>query len=297
MTTREPQKLEQFSEIIKRNEPLAPYTHLKIGGPAEMLIQPRSIEELQEVVRECLKQRIAVRVLGSGCSILVRDEGIRGAVIRLKEPVFSRIVVEGQRMRSGAGAGLSALISEAARNELTGLEALVGIPGTVGGALRSNAGDRSGEISQFVRSVQVLDDRGQIQVRERDELRFAYRWSNLEEPVLLSAEFELEKDGQDTIVKRLRKTWIQRKANQPFSFQASARLFKNPRGLNAGALIAQAGLAGTRVGGVEVSDRDPNFVIAETGATARDVLRLVELIQSKIRDHARVDLEMETSVW
>src|SRR5262249_7593142 len=125
----------------------------------------------------------------------------------------------------------------------------------------------------------------------------AYRWSNLEEPVVLSAEFSLEKDGLDAIVKRLRKTWIQRKANQPFSFQPSARLFKNPRGFNAGALIAQAGPGGTRGGGVEVSERDPNFVVAHPGASARDVLRLIELIQSKVRDHARVDLEMETSVW
>jgi UDP-N-acetylmuramate dehydrogenase len=290
-------QLGDFAEIIKRNEPLAPYTYLKVGGPAEMLIQPRSVEELKAVVSECLNKRIALRVLGSGCSILIRDEGVRGAVLRLSEPAFSRMVVDGARMRCGTGTALSALISEAARNGLAGLEPLVGIPGTVGGALRCNAGDRSGEIGQFVRAVEVLDDRGEVQLRERDELRFAYRWSNLDEPVLLSAEFELERDRPDAIVKRVRKTWIQRKASQPLSFQPSSRLFKNPRGMNADTLIAQAGLVGTRVGSVEVSERNPNFIVADPGATARDVLRLVELIQSKVREHAAIDLELEITIW
>jgi UDP-N-acetylmuramate dehydrogenase len=290
-------RLADFAEIIKRNESLAPYTYLKVGGPAEMLVQPRSVDELQAVVRGCLEDSIPMRVIGRGCSILVRDEGVRGAVIRLSEPEFTRVTVDGDRVRSATGAALSALISAAARSGLAGLEPLVGIPGTVGGALRCNAGDRSGEIGQFVRSVEVLDDRGEVQVRDRDELRFAYRWSNLDEPVLLSAEFDLEPDAPDAIVKRLRRTWIQRKAAQPLSFQASSRLFKNPRGMSAGTLIAQAGLVGTRVGGVEVSERDANFIVADAGATARDVLRIIELIRSKVREHAGIELELEIAVW
>ena len=290
-------RLEEFAEIIKRDEPLAPYTYLKVGGPAEILSQPRSVDELKAVVRKCLQSRISLRVLGCGCSILVRDEGVHGVVLRLNDPAFTRIDVNERHVRAGAGAALSALISEAARNGLAGLESLVGIPGTVGGALHCNAGDRSGEIGQFVRSVEVLDDQGEVQVRERDELRFAYRWSNLEEPVILSAEFELEKDRADAIVKRLRKTWIQRKAHQPLSFQASSRPFRDPRGLSAGTLIAQAGLVGTRVGGVEISDKDPSFVVADAGATARDVLRLIELIRTRVREHAGIELESEITVW
>src|SRR5262249_17720643 len=149
---------------------------------------------------------------------LVRDEGVRGVVVRLSEPAFTQISVDGRRIRAGTGATLSALISEAARHGLAGLEALVGIPGTGGGALRGNAGDRSGEVGQYVRSVEVLDERGQVEVRERDELRFTYRWSNLDDPVLISGDFELEPDNPDLIVKRLRKAWINRKANQPLSF-------------------------------------------------------------------------------
>jgi UDP-N-acetylmuramate dehydrogenase len=290
-------RLEDFAEIIKREEPLAPYTYLKIGGPAEMLVQPRSTDELQAVVRACLAGGLPMRVLGSGCSILARDEGVRGVVVRLSEPSFGRIQVTDQRVRAGGGAALSALISEAARHSLAGLEPLVGIPGTVGGAVRANAGERSDEIGRFVRSAEVVDEQGAVQVRERDELRFAYRWSNLDDPVLLSTEFELERDDADSIVKRLRKTWIQRKAHQPLGFQAASRLFRNPQGMNAAALITQAGLAGTRVGGVEISDRDPSFVVAHPGASARDVLRLIDLIRSRVREHAGIDLELDITIW
>jgi len=179
--------LEDFAEIVKREEPLALYTYLRVGGPAELLVQPRSRDELAAVVRCCFQNRLPVRVLGGGCNVLVRDEGVRGAVLRLSEPAFTQITVAGRRVRAGTGASLSALISQAARHALAGLETLVGIPGTVGGAVRCNAGDRSGEIGSYVRQVEVLDGHGEVQVREREELRFAYGWSNLDDPVPLAA--------------------------------------------------------------------------------------------------------------
>jgi UDP-N-acetylmuramate dehydrogenase len=289
--------LDAFADFVKQNEALAPYTYFKLGGTAEVLVQPRSHVELAAVLRHCAEQQVPLRVLGGGSNVLVRDEGVRGAVLRLNEPAFTTIRVEGKRVRAGTGAGLAALISESARHGLAGFESLVGIPGTVGGALRGNAGDRSGEIGQFVRRVEVMDERGQVEVRERDELRFAYRWSNLDDPVLLTAEFELETDNADAIVKRMRKAWIQRKASQPLSFQAAGRIFKNPRGLNAAGLIEQAGLAKTRVGGAEVSDRNANFIIAHAGASARDVLRLIDLVRSRIKERFAVDLELEVAVW
>jgi UDP-N-acetylmuramate dehydrogenase len=292
-----PAQLEELDAIIKRHEPLAAYTHLKIGGPAEMLAQPRSRQELATLVRTCFRDHIPVRVLGGGCNTLVRDEGVRGVVVRLSEPAFKEISVEGRRVHVGTGCNLSALISESARNGLAGLESLVGIPGTVGGALRCNAGDRSGEIGQYVHQVEVMDENGEVQVRERDELRFAYRWSNLDDAVLLSADFELESDRLDAIVKRLRRAWIQRKANQPLSFQPCGRMFKNPRGLSAATLITQAELIGTRVGGAEVSERDANFIVAHTDTSARDVLRLIDLIRSKVKERSGIELELEIAVW
>src|SRR4051794_31833113 len=157
--------LEEFGEIVQREAPLAPYTYLKLGGPAEMLVQPRSLDELSRVVRACFAEKIPLRVLGCGCNMLVRDEGVRGAVLRLSAPEFTAVSVDGPRVRAGTGVSVSALISETARHGLAGLETLVGIPGTVGGALRTNAGDRAGDIGQFVRLVEVLDVQGQVQVR------------------------------------------------------------------------------------------------------------------------------------
>ena len=224
------ERLAEFGDIIRRNEPLAPFTHLRIGGPAEMLVQPRSPEELSRLVKRCGEEGIPLRVLGSGCNMLVRDEGVSGAVLRLSEPAFTAVRVEGDRVRAGTGAAVSDLIATAARHGLAGLESLVGIPGTVGGALRTNAGDRAGDIGQFVRQVEVLDDRGEKQVRERLELRFDDHASNLDDPVLLSAEFALEPGQPDAIVKRMRRAWISRKAAQPAVSQAAGRIFKNPRG-------------------------------------------------------------------
>jgi UDP-N-acetylmuramate dehydrogenase len=289
--------LEDFTDIVKDNEPLAPYTALKVGGPAEALVQPRSGDELAAVLQRCRQRQIPLRILGGGCNVLVPDEGVRGVVIRLSEPAFTQIAVEGRRVTAGSGALLSALISQAARHGLGGLETLVGIPGTVGGALRCNAGDRSGEIGPFVRRVDVLDDQGRPQSRERDELRFSYRSSGLDDPVFLGAEFELELDHPDAILKHMLKAWIQRKASQPLSFQPAGRIFRNPRGLSAGALIEQAGLAKTRVGGAEVSERDANFVVAYAGATSRDVLRLIDLVRSRVEERFNVELEVEISRW
>jgi UDP-N-acetylmuramate dehydrogenase len=180
---------------------------------------------------------------------------------------------------------------------LAGLEALVGIPGTVGGAVRRNAGDRSGEIGQFVRMVEVIGVAGELEIREREELRFTYRGSNLDDPVLVAAEFELEIDQPDAIVKRMRKAWIQRKAAQPLNFQAGVRPFKDPRGHSAASLIEQVGLPRTRVGGAEISERDGNFIVAHQGATSREVLRLIDLVRSKVQERFRISLELQIALW
>ncbi len=136
-----------------------------------------------------------------------------------------------------------------------------------------------------------------MQVRERDELHFADRASNLDDPVLLAVEFGLETDTPDAIVKRMRKAWILRKASVPLSFQAAGRVFKNPRGLSAAALIDQAGLTRTRVGGAEVSDRDANYIVVHPGATARDVLRLIDLMRTRVQERFNLELERDIAIW
>jgi UDP-N-acetylmuramate dehydrogenase len=288
---------DDFAEIIQREQPLAPFTHLRIGGPAEYLVTPRSREELAGVLRACAAEKVPFRVLGVGTNLLVRDEGVRGAVVRLTAPAFTEIKVDARRVRAGGGATLAAVIAEAARHGLAGFETLVGITATVGGALRCNAGDRAGEIADHVKRVEVMDERGQALIRERAELHFGDHTSDIEDPVVLSVEFELLKDNADAIVKRLRRAWITRKAAQPFSFQAAVRMFKNPRGYQAAALVERAGLGKARVGAAEVSERNGNYLVAHPGATARDVLQLVEQVRKRVHEVSGVALERELTVW
>lgn len=289
--------LDDFSDITLRDELLAPYTWLKIGGPAQYLIRPRNVEELAEVVRCCHRDRIPVHVLGGGSNVLVRDEGVSGVVLRLDHEAFSKIAIDGTRVVSGAGASLSHLISQTVKAGLGGLDGLVGIPGTVGGALHGNAGGRSGDVGQHVRMARVLTVAGDLFVRTEDELTFAYRSSSLNELVILEAEFELHREDPDEITRRMRKLWIMKKATQPLTFQSAGCIFKNPRGMSAGWLIDEAGLKGTRIGNAEISDRHANFIVSNPGATARDVQRLIELARSRVLEQFGVDLEPEVQIW
>jgi UDP-N-acetylmuramate dehydrogenase len=288
---------EQFPEITKRAEPLAPYTHLKIGGPAEFLIQPRSVEELRSVLAACQQQKIPIRMLGGGFNLLVRDDPVPGAVVRLTTPAFTRIDWDGNRIIAGGGGQLFDLIAFSVRQKLAGLETLVGIRGTVGGSVRCNVGDQSGEIGQTVRRVTVLTDAGTIQVRNRDDLTFSEHQSDLDEPVILTVEFDLDRDDPDAILKRMRRAWIQRKGAEPFSFQHAARLFRNPPGKSAAVLIDRAGLARTRVGGAELSERNSNFVVAHPGTTAADILQLVAQVRDRVKERMGITLERELHFW
>lgn len=289
--------LERFGEITQTDLPLASLTWFRVGGLAQYVVTPRSFDELQDVVRFCHEQQIPVRVLGGGSNVLIRDEGVSGVILRLTHDAFSQVSIDGTTVRAGSGVVLSHLVSETVKAGLAGLETLVGIPGTVGGALRGNAGGRSGDIGQWVSAVTVLTSAGEKFTRREDELSFAYRQSSVNELVILEGEFQLHPDSPDEISHRMRKLWIMKKASQPLASQSAGCVFRNPRGLSAGALIEQAGLKGTRSGGAEVSDRHANFIVTHPGATAADVLRLIDLIKSRVTEQFGVDLELEIQVW
>ncbi|MBX3440993.1 MAG: UDP-N-acetylmuramate dehydrogenase [Planctomyces sp.] len=289
--------IDALGDFVRRDEPLAPQTWLRTGGPAQYFAEPRNRKELQALAKACAEESIPIRILGSGSNVLVRDEGVSGAVVRLTGPEFSGIEISGETVRSGSAALLSQALVKSVEAGLAGLEALVGIPGTVGGAVRGNAGGRSGEIGQFVRSVTVLTAAGEEFVRREDELTFSYRSSSISDLVILDVELGLTRDDPDEIARRMRKLWIMKKSTQPLSFQSTGCIFRNPRGLSAGALIEQAGLKGTRVGQCEVSDRHGNFIVTYEGATTADVLRLIDLIRAKVSERHGVDLELEIQVW
>lgn len=288
---------DDFREIITASEPLAPHTWFRLGGPAEVMARPRSVDEMVALLARCRDAEVPWKLLAGGSNVLVRDAGVAGLVIHLESPAFADVAIDGTRVEAGAAVPMTALISQTARAGLAGLETLTGIPGTVGGALRGNSGGRQGAIGQFVRHATVLDSSGTVQVRDRDELSFSYRSSNLDEPVILAAEFELEPADPETVVRRMRRIWIIKKENQPYGHQSSGCIFKNPSpDVSAGTLIDQAGLKGMRIGGAEVSDRHANFIVAQPGATAADVLALIDLIQQRVGQQG-YELELQIKIW
>ena len=288
---------EDFGEITRLDEPLAPYTWFRVGGPAQFFVEPRTPEEVVDVVRACHEQEIRVRVLGDGSNLLVRDDGVGGAVIRLPRELFSQVALDGVIVHAQAGALLSHVISQAVRGGLTGLEYLTGIPGTVGGAVHGNSGGKSADIGQFVRAVTIVTATGELHTRREDELAFGYRTSSLDELLILDATFELAEDDPDEIARRMRKLWITKKASQPLSHQSAGSIFKNPRGQSAGQLIDRAGLKGTRIGGAEISDRHANYIVTQESARADDITRLIELARSRVVEQFDVELELEIQVW
>ena len=286
-----------FEKIVRKAVPLAPFTWLKIGGPAEFFAEPATHDELSTLVKRCWQEQVPVHILGGGSNLLVREEGVAGLVLRLTAPLFAEIKATGNVVKAGAGARLGHVISTSVREGLGGLETLVGIPGSVGGALHGNAGGRGGDVGQWTARATVMTRAGELIHRSRHDLVFAYRQSSLDELVILDAEFQLEPDDPNELTKRMQKQWIVKKAAQPLSHQATACLFKNPRGMSAGMLIDQAGLKGHRVGAAEISERHGNFVLAHEGATSQDVLGLIEVVQGRVAERLGVDLETEIEVW
>jgi UDP-N-acetylmuramate dehydrogenase len=286
-----------FEKILRRDEPLAPRTWFRLGGAAEYFAEPNNVDELAALVRRCREEGVPIRLLGGGSNVLVSEKGVSGVVVQLSAPTFTEIVVAGNTVSAGGGAKLGHVISTSVREGLAGVETLVGIPGTIGGALHGNAGSRGGDLGQWTSHATVMTRSGEILQRSREELVFAYRQSSLDELVILNARFELERDDPEALTKRMQKQWIVKKASQPLGHQSAGCIFKNPRGMSAGLLIEQAGLKGTRIGGAEVSDRHGNFIVADEGAKPADVLALIEKVKTEVQERLGIELETEIEIW
>jgi len=282
---------------VREQVPLAERTWFKVGGAAQFSAEPTSVDELKSVVERCRDEGLHVRLLGGGSNVLVRDEGVSGMVVSLSNPAFANIAMAGERVTLGAGAMLANAITVTVGAGLAGLEPLVGIPGTVGGALHGNSGSHGGDIGQWATRATVMTRSGEIIERERGDLVFAYRESSLDELVILSAEFELEKEDPLVVTKRMQKQWIVKKANLPMAHENTGCIFKNPRGMSAGMLIDQCGLKGEQVGSVAVSQRHANFFVAKPGATANDVLQLIDVVRNRVAERMGVELETEIEIW
>jgi UDP-N-acetylmuramate dehydrogenase len=283
--------------IVRTEVPLAPYTWLRVGGPAQYFVQPATAEQLAEVLRRCRENEVPVRILGGGANLLVDDSGVRGAVVHLSADEFKQVSFQDNMVKAGAGADLSKLVLRTVREGLAGMECLTGIPGSIGGAVRMNAGGNFGDIGNVVESVTLMDVDGVTYARLRGELVFGYRSTNISSKVILGAEFRLSPDSPRRILNQVKEIWIYKKNTQPLGARNAGCVFKNPRGLSAGAMIDKAGLKGRRVGGAVVSEKHANFIIAEAGAHASDVLKLINIIRETVYKRWEVYLELELEVW
>jgi UDP-N-acetylmuramate dehydrogenase len=286
-----------LEDIVKTDEPLAPYTWFGIGGPASYFLLPRNVEELQEIVRRCRENEVPMYVLGFGSNLLVDDSGVHGAVVRLCQGTFEEVSQVSCGLRAGAGMDMGKLVLRCVREGRGGLEGLTGIPGSVGGCVRMNAGGRFGDVGNVVESVEVMNDSGEIFTRHRDDLAFAYRSTNISAKFILGAEFRLGEDDPHRILKQVKQIWIYKKNTQPLGSRNAGCIFKNPRGLSAGALIDKAGLKGRRVGGAEISPKHANFITVDPGATASDLLKLINVVRETVYKKFEVYLELEVEVW
>ena len=288
---------QNLQHIIRHDEPLAPFTWLKIGGPARYFAEPNSREELIELVKHASENEIPVRVLGGGANLLVRESGFDGLVLSLAAAVFAQIEVQDTRVIAGGGARLSHLVTTSVGQGLSGLGHLIGIPGTIGGALQGNASAGGNDIASAVASIELLSSDGKVETRDRDALQFSYRQSDLGEHIVLSATFELEKGDTVALTKRLQKLWIVRRNERPQNAARIVTPFIDPDGASATDLIENAGLKGARQGGASLDPNRPSFLIADEEATSDDVLALIVTVREKVSLQTGVDLQVYLKIW
>ncbi len=282
--------------VLKADEPLARRTTMRVGGNAEIYAEPASEADLSRIVAYCSEKQVRFTLLGRGSNLLIRDGGIRGVVICLGHPNFSRLEIDGGRIRCGAGVRLKTVAVEARRAGLSGLEFLEGIPGSVGGSMRMNAGAMGSWFFDVIESIRFMDYQGRIHERLAAEVNVEYRGCPLLRTHLaLSAVLKGVAAAPEAIAERMQKYSAKRWESQPAAPSAGC-IFKNPQTIPAGRLIDELGLKGTRVGGAVVSDVHGNFIVNDGSATARDVLALIDVIKQRVRAARGIELETEVEI-
>jgi UDP-N-acetylmuramate dehydrogenase len=286
-----------LEKIVETKHPLGKETWYGLGGPADYFIKPQNTEQLTRVVKRCNENRVPIYVLGYGSNLLVSDEGVRGAVIQLKSENFSQISFVKEQVAAGAGVELSRLLLDCAKKGLSGLEPLAGIPGSIGGAVRMNSGGNFGDIGTVIESVTLMDEDGKVFEKKKPELQFDYRQTNIAAKFILEAKLNMMAGDPEQITRTIKEIWVYKKNNQPLNTINSGCIFKNPRGMSAGAMIDRSGLKGLQVGGAIVSEKHANFFIAQKGCTSRDVMRLIDVVKEKVQKQFNVELELEIEIW
>tara|TARA_A100000164_G_scaffold313862_1_gene292860 strand:- start:357 stop:1232 length:876 start_codon:yes stop_codon:yes gene_type:complete len=278
------------------NESLKKHTTYRIGGPADLMIFPKSKQDLIKVIEIINENKIQLTILGSGSNVLVSDNGIRGAVISLKNSL-KQIEVDDNILYAECGTMLGKIVKHAVKNNLIGLENLNGVPGTLGGALIMNAGAWGGEISENLIHVEVINSKSEIQKIQKKDLNFSYRQSSFnKDDILLSAKFNLQKADKDVIKENFIEAQSGRKKSQPLNKRSAGSLFKNPKNNSAGKLLDEAGLKGFSIGDAKISEKHANFFINDGDASSRDMLMLIKKAHKEVKDKFNVNLSLEVKL-
>ncbi|WP_108669785.1 UDP-N-acetylmuramate dehydrogenase [Peribacillus acanthi] len=283
---------------VLENEPLAGHTTMKIGGPADLLVEPSSIENLEKTMKIIKKYNLKWRAIGRGSNLLVSDNGIEGVVIKLSAGLDQLEIKENQ-IRVGGGFSLVSLATQISKKGLSGLEFAGGIPGSVGGAVYMNAGAHGSDISKILVKAHILFEDGSFQWLSNEEMEFSYRTSVLQRKrpgVVLEAVFELQPGNREEIVAKIQANKAYRKDTQPYNFPCAGSIFRNPLPQYAGRLVEDAGLKGHRIGGAMISDMHGNFIVNAGGATAEDVLALIQHVKDVIMDKYGIEMETEVEI-
>jgi UDP-N-acetylmuramate dehydrogenase len=288
-------ELRTACSCLKTQEPLSRHTSLAVGGPADFYADVNTLSELISLRRITDAHHLPVFFLGAGSNVLVSDRGVRGLVVHLQGD-FRLMTFNGTRVKVGAGVMMPTLAKQAAEHGLSGVESLIGVPGTIGGGLVMNAGTREGWLGNVVVSVEVLGDSLQAETFMPAALAFTYRHSNLEGRWIVGGELELKADEPASIMKRMDALLQYRTRTQPLTTANCGSVFKNPPDSSAAQWIEKAGFKGMQVGGARVSERHANFIINERAASANDVREIIQRIQKKVQEEFNVRLEAEVKM-
>lgn len=282
---------------IRPDEPMSRHTSFRIGGPADVLLMPHTVEDLQRIVAVTHAASVPFTVVGNGSNLLVKDGGLRGIVLKVAENL-SKIEFTGARGYAQSGALLAVVSTSASMHGLCGLEFAVGIPGTIGGGVMMNVGAYGGEMKDVVTHVTVVDEEARLRRLTAEEMEFGYRKSLLQTKpwIVADIEMQLRDDCHERILAQMSRNQYLRQSMQPLSYPSAGSVFKRPPGKYVGPMIQQLGLKGHRIGGAQISEKHAGFIVNAGGAQAADVLALIQHVREKVQETFDVWLETEVRV-
>ena len=279
---------------IEKDISLSTLTTYKTGGIAKLVVYPNNINNLKQLLKLIHKHNIKYFILGKGSNTLFSDKEFNGVIIKLDK--LNNFEIKETEIYVESGMILSKLVQASIKNELTGLEFAIGIPGTIGGAIYMNAGAYGNNMSNIVKSVIILDEKLQIEEIPLEKLKFDYRYSIFQANknlICVAANIKLEHGNHDEIASKIKENLLKRKNSQPLEYPSAGSVFRNPEGNYAGKIIEELGLKGKNIGGAEISTKHANFIINKNNASSSDILNLIKLVQKEVKDKYKIDLKLE----